>query len=137
MCSDVLFFLMIRRPPRSTRTDTLVPYTTLFRSSCASAASGSRKAKSAAKAAKRRGDAFMGRPGPEKLNVGRVHVNGVSKLNTGWPRWVLTPRVCTFRTPRLARRPRLVGAASAALSCFGPSPYGGRGRLRGGFLGSL
>src|SRR3546814_15022874 len=27
-----MFFLMIRRPPRSTRTDTLVPYTTLFRS---------------------------------------------------------------------------------------------------------
>src|SRR3546814_4289544 len=28
------FFLMIRRPPRSTRTDTLFPYTTLFRSLC-------------------------------------------------------------------------------------------------------
>src|SRR3546814_15323733 len=27
-----LFFLMIRLPPRSTRTDTLFPYTTLFRS---------------------------------------------------------------------------------------------------------
>src|SRR3546814_2446268 len=27
-----LFFLTIRRPPRSTRTDTLFPYTTLFRS---------------------------------------------------------------------------------------------------------
>src|SRR3546814_11262116 len=27
-----VFFLMIRRPPRSTRTDTLLPYTTLFRS---------------------------------------------------------------------------------------------------------
>src|SRR3546814_4366186 len=27
-----LFFLMIRRPPRSTRTVTLFPYTTLFRS---------------------------------------------------------------------------------------------------------
>src|SRR3546814_12390786 len=26
------FFLMIRRPPRSTRTDTLFPYTALFRS---------------------------------------------------------------------------------------------------------
>src|SRR3546814_7625387 len=26
------FFLRIRRPPRSTRTDTLFPYTTLFRS---------------------------------------------------------------------------------------------------------
>src|SRR3546814_13013453 len=30
MC--LLFFVMIRRPPRSTRTDTLFPYTTLFRS---------------------------------------------------------------------------------------------------------
>src|SRR3546814_6408400 len=27
-----VFFLRIRRPPRSTRTDTLFPYTTLFRS---------------------------------------------------------------------------------------------------------
>src|SRR3546814_4883294 len=44
MCADVflrfvdgcvfrgVFFLRIRRPPRSTRTDTLFPYTTLFRS---------------------------------------------------------------------------------------------------------
>src|SRR3546814_12100419 len=29
---SILIFLMIRRPPRSTRTDTLFPYTTLFRS---------------------------------------------------------------------------------------------------------
>src|SRR3546814_19502244 len=28
----LFFFLMIRLPPRSTRTDTLFPYTTLFRS---------------------------------------------------------------------------------------------------------
>src|SRR3546814_18410745 len=28
----VFLFFMIRRPPRSTRTDTLFPYTTLFRS---------------------------------------------------------------------------------------------------------
>src|SRR3546814_12979993 len=28
----VFLFLMVRRPPRSTRTDTLFPYTTLFRS---------------------------------------------------------------------------------------------------------
>src|SRR3546814_16326952 len=32
LCFIVFFFLMIRRPPRSTRTDTLFPYTTLFRS---------------------------------------------------------------------------------------------------------
>src|SRR3546814_16855682 len=31
-CHYCFFFLMIRRPPRSTRTDTLFPYTTLFRS---------------------------------------------------------------------------------------------------------
>src|SRR3546814_12884158 len=31
-CLMLFFFLMIRRPPRSTRTDTLFPYTTLFRS---------------------------------------------------------------------------------------------------------
>src|SRR3546814_4376228 len=32
-----IFFLMIRRPPRATRTDTLFPYTTLFRSVSAGA----------------------------------------------------------------------------------------------------
>src|SRR3546814_7291409 len=32
VCTVCFFFLMIRRPPRSTRTDTLFPYTTLFRS---------------------------------------------------------------------------------------------------------
>src|SRR3546814_15798796 len=31
MSIDVVFFLSIRRPPRSTRTVTLFPYTTLFR----------------------------------------------------------------------------------------------------------
>src|SRR3546814_9214920 len=35
-CFLLLFFVMIRRPPRSTRTDTLFPYTTLFRSANAS-----------------------------------------------------------------------------------------------------
>src|SRR3546814_9784731 len=35
----IRFFLMIRRPPRSTRTDTPFPYTTLFRSSDQSAGS--------------------------------------------------------------------------------------------------
>src|SRR3546814_8218392 len=32
MLYKFIFFLMIRPPPRSTRTDTLFPYTTLFRS---------------------------------------------------------------------------------------------------------
>src|SRR3546814_3280696 len=34
LCVCFIFFLMIPRPPRSTRTDTLLPYTTLFRSIC-------------------------------------------------------------------------------------------------------
>src|SRR3546814_9757872 len=34
------FFLMIRRPPRSTRTDTVFPYTTLFRSRVGRRAAG-------------------------------------------------------------------------------------------------
>src|SRR3546814_16646359 len=32
MRGGLIFYLSIRRPPRSTRTDTLFPYTTLFRS---------------------------------------------------------------------------------------------------------
>src|SRR3546814_6540207 len=40
-----IFFLMIRRPPRSTRTDSLFPYTTLFRSRGPVAATRSRAAR--------------------------------------------------------------------------------------------
>src|SRR3546814_4766290 len=39
---------MIRRPPRSTRTDTLFPYTTLFRSPCHSAQPSARGQRCAA-----------------------------------------------------------------------------------------
>src|SRR3546814_19176625 len=46
------FFLMIRRPPRSTRTDTLFPYTTLFRSPVRAPAAGARLSGRA----RRRGD---------------------------------------------------------------------------------
>src|SRR3546814_8697224 len=41
----MVFFLMIRRPPRSTRTDTLFPYTTLFRSLPVRPRSGVRKSR--------------------------------------------------------------------------------------------
>src|SRR3546814_5384221 len=39
----IFFFLMIRRPPRSTRTDTLFPYTTLFRSGRGDLVAGTRR----------------------------------------------------------------------------------------------
>src|SRR3546814_14154476 len=58
MCECVCFFLMIRRPPRSTRTDTLFPYTTLFRSL---------QALQAAPAGQRRGQSLP-RPGAEAMS---------------------------------------------------------------------
>src|SRR3546814_13545666 len=72
----VFFFLMIRRPPRSTRTDTLFPYTTLFRSradrdgrapdllraaSAAQGAAGDREDARGQAPARRRADADRGR----------------------------------------------------------------------------
>src|SRR3546814_16703223 len=42
LLSKCVYFLMIRRPPRSTRTDTLFPYTTLFRSPPAGRAASKR-----------------------------------------------------------------------------------------------
>src|SRR3546814_16298104 len=60
------FFLMIRRPPRSTRTDTLVPYTTLFRSS----ASGNWSQGSAAITADLRFTRVNPPDGPYPLSLG-------------------------------------------------------------------
>src|SRR3546814_15875697 len=45
MIVSVFFFLMIRRPPRSTRTETLFPYTTLFLSNGAGLLSRHKKLK--------------------------------------------------------------------------------------------
>src|SRR3546814_6784113 len=69
-----MFFLMIRRPPRSTRTYTLYTYTTRFRSSCAACdlrCAGSRRA---------------GRPGqrhpprPERRNRSEEHTSELQSL---------------------------------------------------------
>src|SRR3546814_10573765 len=49
----MFFFVMLRRPPRSTRTDTRFPYTTLFRSKPASGAKRS-EARPSRKTARRR-----------------------------------------------------------------------------------
>src|SRR3546814_7122153 len=55
----VFFLLMIRRPPRSTRTDTLFPYTTLFRSRVAARCGGDRERR--ARAGRRSAQAAAGR----------------------------------------------------------------------------
>src|SRR3546814_3189070 len=69
----VVFFLMIRRPPRSTRTDTLFPYTTLFRSARRRSAGGAGGA--AAGSARRRSG---GGARPDRARgEGRPHGPGV------------------------------------------------------------
>src|SRR3546814_14222995 len=55
------FFLMIRRPPRSTRTDTLFPYTTLFRSPRPASCRPPCRGRSRGSAAPRRGSSSRGR----------------------------------------------------------------------------
>src|SRR3546814_16338969 len=71
-CGDLYFFLMIRRPPRSTRTDTLFPYTTLFRSATGAvfgAAGAVAGAAAAAADAPSRSALTMRPPGPLPVSV--------------------------------------------------------------------
>src|SRR3546814_13293267 len=80
----ILLFLIIRRPPRSTRTDTLFPYTTPFRSrlvrarraagsAAADLAADHRRLRSAG-AARRAGDVHPAAPVPRRR--GRVPRRG-------------------------------------------------------------
>src|SRR3546814_10113104 len=62
----VFFFLMIRRPPRSTRTDTLFPYTTLFRSRRLGVACG-----------------FLGRQTMELARLGRSEERQIDHIMIG------------------------------------------------------
>src|SRR3546814_17203656 len=109
---------MIRRPPRSTRTDTLFPYTTLFRSI-------RRSAGHCRDGARRRGDAAAGtRPRQRGRGRARVvdHAEGA---------------VVVARFPGLAaargRRGELAGSTgtSAAHPKIGRRPYRERG---GGYV---
>src|SRR3546814_1265337 len=70
-----IFFLMIRRPPRSTRTDTLFPYTTLFRS--AQAAPAAMATSTVAAYSSGRIAVFMG-----SLQNGLIIIDGRSEEHT-------------------------------------------------------
>src|SRR3546814_2123612 len=113
----LFFFLMIRRPPRSTRTDTLFPYTTLFRS-------GSRAFGDASRAGRRRqaraGIVLVGTngmrdehdqqgrdPDPEHLSPGgrrRRQARGDHRRRP-WSRSPPLPRLLAVRSARHPRRP--------------------------------
>src|SRR3546814_19246162 len=93
---SVLFFLMIRRPPRSTRTDTLFPYTTLFRAVHATPASARpvRRGRHRPVHPRRRA-----RRTPSR--TGRCASPGPTAAATGRPE----PRTTTHSWPCPARRP--------------------------------
>src|SRR3546814_21133115 len=89
------FFLMIRRPPRSTRTDTLFPYTTLFRSRAGSG----------------RTDIWL------SLRLRRVRLRLVRLLSGAWPDDARRLEGANRRPSRdLLRRRRL--ARERARPCF-------------------
>src|SRR3546814_14779431 len=69
-----MFFLMRRRPPRSTRTDTRFPYTTLFRSQgIAGAAHGPDQRKHEEKGSNERGNRIARQPQEQCLAVSPRH----------------------------------------------------------------
>src|SRR3546814_6320181 len=78
---------MIRRPPRSTRTDTLFPYTTLFRSRAPAAAHRHRAGRVAAAGVRRPGDGRAGaaEPGQERDRVDARHSRGQARAARGRP----------------------------------------------------
>src|SRR3546814_11710996 len=78
----LVFFLMLRRPPRSTRTDTLFPYTTRFRSA----------------AVVQRNAAFVGQGDPIPVFLdGSLHAAcGEVLRHTGWRAEVQRHRVERF-----------------------------------------
>src|SRR3546814_15715044 len=87
----IVFFLMIRRPPGSTRTDTLFPYTTLFRAGRA-----------------RRGDGGGGRRG-----------HGGQKQ--GGDEHPATPRLRNISCEETRRWQSKMGALFCSRSATGPS----------------
>src|SRR3546814_158958 len=89
----IIYFLIIRRPPRSTRTDTLFPYTTLFRSTIPQKAdssdcsdSGHRRQVSATDPGKPR----YGRPSHHSFQQSNLHGIGQGDL----PSEVVVNRPC-------------------------------------------
>src|SRR3546814_3096955 len=75
----LFFFLMIRRPPRSTRTDTLFPYTTLFRSPSIRRASSTAAPRTAA-SMRRWASTTAGAPSWKPISRSEEHTSELQSL---------------------------------------------------------
>src|SRR3546814_5162157 len=71
---------MIRRPPRSTRTDTLLPYTTLFRSSSRTAAARAHRRQRAGTARRPRRSSTPPRPRGDRTSRSEEHTSELQSL---------------------------------------------------------
>src|SRR3546814_1478544 len=76
----VCFFLMIRLPPRSTRTDTLFPYTTLFRSLRPEPSSRKRRFAAPSQSPSRRIWSGKGLPIRENMRRSEEHTSELQSL---------------------------------------------------------
>src|SRR3546814_1666515 len=102
---------MIRRPPRSTRTDTLFPYTTLFRSLAQSAGAVPTGVRAGVRAAE---DAVSGAAGDDAGTAPDIRASvpggdgGIAGAGAvAWPRFLSQRRFGTDRAsrPRAGRHP--------------------------------
>src|SRR3546814_20089183 len=86
----LFLFLMIRRPPRSTRTDTLFPYTTLFRSLARPHQPDEHDRPVADRRGDGRGRAFrVSRHGARGYTARAARNNGFARYETNGGHWML------------------------------------------------
>src|SRR3546814_10307543 len=123
----IFVFLMIRRPPRSTRTDTLFPYTTLFRSTAAAATARSHSSATRSSSPKRRGNIDSRRRAPARTAT-RCSRNCSTSAPRSAPACAARASSRTFqRSPRLPLAPRQARCHKTALMTVssGTSAYEG------------
>src|SRR3546814_4403992 len=97
---SVFFFLIIRRPPRSTRTDTLFPYTTLFRSKPIQALT--RHQAHALNSGFFQNDPLHGRKkGDLEKEIGRAHVELQSLMRISYAVFCLKKKKTTQHTQHI------------------------------------
>src|SRR3546814_4533444 len=141
-----IFFSMIRRPPRSTRTDTLFPYTTLFRSPlsfdertrrCGARQVGQGKATGSTPRPDRVGMTHL-RHGGEGLAHRPVACcrTGAEARNDGGGNWELLPFDAQTSTGELRERVRFPFIFAAVQRRFWLTIKSGAGSGRGGAPGS-
>src|SRR3546814_15068242 len=109
---------MIRRPPRSTRTDTLFPYTTLCRSTLLLGFGISR---GFASSFDTKLSLLLALRAGEDSNALIVFMQGVSWLGGGVPRWTLALLLAVLLWRSAGRRPAFLLAAPALAATLASS----------------